>query len=151
ATAPADAVIVVNDRIDLARMGRAGGVHVGQDDLPSRTAREQLGPGAVVGLSTHTEAQIRGAIQEPVSYVAIGPVFATGTKDTGYAATGLDAVALARRLVPRDVPIVAIGGITLERAPSVIDAGASSVAIISDLLTGSDPVMRVREFLRALG
>lgn len=145
-----DCLVVVNDRVDVARLGCASGVHVGQEDLSPADVRVQLGREAIVGLSTHTEAQLRAAAAEPVSYVAIGPVFGTATKDTGYEAVGLEAVRLARRIIPADVPIVAIGGITLANAKSVIDAGASSVAVISDLLTGSTPATRARDYLRAL-
>jgi thiamine-phosphate pyrophosphorylase len=90
--------------------------------------------------------QLEAAVQEPVSYVAVGPVFGTFTKDTGYSAVGLDLVAAAARLAG-SIPIVAIGGVTLANARSAIDAGASSVAVISDLLVG-DPVERVKAFLR---
>ena len=85
-----------------------------------------------------------------MSYVAIGPVFGTASKNTGYTAAGLHAVRLAREIVLPHMPIVAIGGITLENASSVINAGATSVAVISDLLAGADPKRRVREYLRAL-
>ena len=142
------AQIIVNDRVDVARLARAGGVHVGQEDLPPAVAREQLGPTAIVGFSTHTVAQVEGALREPISYVAVGPVFGTATKDTGYSAVGLDLVSAAARLAG-SVPIVAIGGVTLENARRAIDAGASAVAVISDLLVG-DPVERVRAFLRIL-
>ena len=142
------AQIIVNDRVDVARLARAGGVHVGQEDLPPAVAREQLGPSAIVGFSTHTVAQVEGALREPISYVAVGPVFGTATKDTGYSAVGLDLVSAAARLAG-SVPIVAIGGVTLENARRAIDAGASAVAVISDLLVG-DPVERVRAFLRIL-
>jgi thiamine-phosphate pyrophosphorylase len=149
AAAPYGAMVIVNDRVDLARLSGAAGVHVGQDDLPVAAARAQLGPDAIVGTSTHTLAQIDLAVREAVTYVAVGPVFGTRTKDTGYAAVGLDLVsAAAQRAQGR--PIVAIGGITLETAPLVIQAGASSVAVISDLLTGGDPRARVRAFVDRL-
>lgn len=142
-------LVVVNDRVDLAKLGGAGGVHLGQTDLSPVDARAQLGPAVVVGLSTHTEAQLRAAALEPVSYVAIGPVFGTATKSTGYEARGIEAVALARRIIPAGVPVVAIGGVTLDNARAVIDAGAASVAVISGLLSG-DPGQRAAEYLRAL-
>jgi thiamine-phosphate pyrophosphorylase len=146
---PRGATVVVNDRIDLARLGKAAGVHLGQTDLAPRAARLQLGDAAVVGWSTHTETQLRLANAEPISYVAIGPVFQTTTKDTGYAAVGLEMVLRARDIVRPDVPIVAIGGITLERAMAVIQAGASAVAVIGDLLQPT-PEERVQHFLRLL-
>jgi thiamine-phosphate pyrophosphorylase len=143
-----EAVVIVNDRVDVARLSRADGVHVGQDDLPPAAAREQLGLSAVVGFSTHTMAQVEAALREPISYVAVGPVFGTSTKDTGYSAVGLELVSSAARLAG-SMPLVAIGGVTLANARSAIDAGASSVAVISDLLVG-DPGERVKAFLRAL-
>ena len=130
-------------------MSGAAGAHVGQDDLAPRAVRQTLGPGAIVGYSTHTTAQVEAASTEPVTYIAIGPVFGTRTKATGYEPVGLALVSDAAR-VSRGLPVVAIGGITLETAPAVIEAGASSVAVISDLLAGGDPAARVRAFLDAL-
>lgn len=138
-----DAVLVVNDRADIARLSGAAGVHVGQDDLPVSEVRQLLGPDAIVGLSTHTEAQVDEALATSASYVAVGPVFETATKDTGYAARGL---ALVRYASGRGKPIVAIGGVTLGNAPAVLAAGASAVALISDLFEGDDPETRVRAF-----
>jgi thiamine-phosphate pyrophosphorylase len=149
AAEPYGAIIIVNDRADLAQMSGAAGVHVGQDDLAPSAARLLLGSDAVVGYSTHTVAQIQTAAVEPVTYIAIGPVFGTRTKATGYGPVGLDRVSEAVRL-SRDLPVVAIGGITLDTAPAVIEAGASSVAVIADLLATADPARRVRAFLDAL-
>jgi thiamine-phosphate pyrophosphorylase len=146
---PYQANIIVNDRADIALMSAAAGVHVGQDDLPPSAARRWLGEGAVVGLSTHDVAQVERALREPISYVAVGPVFGTRSKDTGYAAVGLELVGNAARLAG-ELPIVAIGGITLENAGSVIEAGATSVAVISDLLVGNDPRSRTQAFVQAL-
>jgi thiamine-phosphate pyrophosphorylase len=143
-----EARVIVNDRVDVARLSGAAGVHVGQDDLPPAAAREQLGPAAIVGFSTHTVSQVTAALAQPVSYVAVGPVFGTSTKDTGYDAVGLTLVSTAARLAG-SIPIVGIGGVKLENARAAIDAGASSVAVISGLLVG-DPVERVRAFLRIL-
>jgi thiamine-phosphate pyrophosphorylase len=125
----------------------AAGAHVGQDDLPPGAARAQLGPDALLGYSTHDAAQIARAVQEPVSYIAVGPIFGTRTKATGYEPVGLDLVRTARRLAPAH-PIVAIGGITLERAQSVLDAGATAVAVIGDLVAGGDPAARVASYNR---
>jgi thiamine-phosphate pyrophosphorylase len=146
----AGALVIVNDRVDLARLSGAAGVHVGQEDLPPAAARALLAGDAIVGFSTHSDEQIEWAIRQPVSYIAVGPVFGTRTKDTGYAAVGLSLVTAAARRAPSH-PIVAIGGIRLETAPQVRAAGAASVAVIGDLLTGSRPDERVRAFLRALG
>ena len=146
----AGAAIIVNDRADVAALARAHGLHVGQDDLTPLDARAVIGDEPVLGLSTHTRDQWEAAVREPVHYIAIGPVFGTGTKDTGYAAVGLETVGQASRAAAQaGLPAVAIGGITIENAVSVIDAGAASVAVISDLLKG-DPEARVRAFLRVL-
>ncbi len=143
------AQVIINDRVDLALLSGATGVHVGQDDLPPAAARRLLGPWAVIGYSTHTIEQLGAAVETPVSYIAVGPVFGTTTKETGYDAVGLDLVSAAARLAGR-LPVVAIGGITLENARSVIDAGATGVAVIGDLLVGGDPARRARAFLQSL-
>ena len=146
--ASSGAVVIVNDRADIARLSGAAGVHVGQDDLTPAQVRAILGPDAIVGLSTHTSEQLDRALREPIDYVAVGPVFGTGTKVTGYEPIGLDSVrAAAIAAAARSVPVVAIGGIARDRARQVLAAGASSVAVISDLLAGGDPAIRVREFL----
>jgi thiamine-phosphate pyrophosphorylase len=143
-------MVVINDRADVAAMADAAGVHVGQEDLPAADARRIVGADRVVGLSTHTVAQLERALTQPVDYVAIGPVFATGTKDTGYAAVGVAMVARAAALArPRGMPVVAIGGITLATAPRVLAAGAASVAVIGDLLRG-DTAQTVHAFCAAL-
>jgi thiamine-phosphate pyrophosphorylase len=145
------ATLIVNDRADIARLAGAGGVHVGQDDLAPSAVRAVVGTSAIVGLSTHTIEQMERAVTEPVSYVAVGPVFGTTTKETGYNRIGLEMVrAAAARASARGLPLVAIGGITLQTARSVIDAGAASVAVIGDLLSTGDPERRTREYLVAL-
>jgi thiamine-phosphate pyrophosphorylase len=147
----ANALVIVNDRADIARLSGADGVHVGQQDLPAALARRIAGAEAIVGLSTHTPEQIDVALREPVTYVAIGPVFSTDTKATGYEALGLDPVRRAAgRARERGLPLVAIGGVTLETAPAVIRAGATTVAVISDLVAGGDPAARVRAYLARL-
>jgi len=147
----AGATFIVNDRADIALMAGDHGVHVGQEDLPpSAVRRAAAGKALEVGLSTHTAAQIAAAAREPVDYIAIGPVFGTGTKETGYEPVGLEMVEAAVR-ASAGRPVVAIGGITLQHAPSVITAGAASVAVISDLLASGDPEARVRAYLAALG
>ena len=139
--------VIVNDRADLARAAGAHGVHVGQDDLSPAEARAIVGPAAIVGVSTHTREQIDRALESCASYVAVGPVYTTTTKDTGYDARGLD---LVRYAAGRGKPVVAIGGITLSRAGEVVAAGASAVAVITDLLVEIDVEQRVRAFGRAL-
>jgi len=141
------ASVIVNDRADIARMAQADGVHVGQTDLPVAAARAIVGPEGVVGVSTHDHGQIDQALAGVASYVAVGPVYPTTTKDTGYTARGLD---LVRYACGRGKPIVAIGGISLERAAEVVAAGASALAVISDILVGDDPERRVRAFLARL-
>ncbi len=155
--AASGATLIVNDRADVARMLPGAGVHVGQDDLPPALARRLLGAGATVGFSTHSPDQVSAALLEPITYLAVGPVFGTRTKDTGYDAVGLDLVRCAARASAEAAAergpapsVVAIGGITLANARSVIEAGASSVAVISDIFTGGNPTARVRAFLEEL-
>jgi thiamine-phosphate pyrophosphorylase len=144
--------VIVNDRADVARLAGAAGVHVGQDDLAPADARRIVGADRIVGVSTHSVPQLDEALRQPIDYVAVGPVFGTASKDTGYDAVGLTLVgAAAARARPRGVGVVAIGGITLERAADVIKAGATSVAIISDLLSTGDARARVRQYLDKLG
>ncbi|HMB78968.1 MAG TPA: thiamine phosphate synthase [Vicinamibacterales bacterium] len=143
--------VIINDRADIARLAGADGVHVGQEDLTPAAVRAILGDTAIVGLSTHSVEQIDLAVLEPVTYIAVGPVFGTATKATGYEQVGLDMVReAARRASARGLPLVAIGGITLENAISVLQAGAASVAVISDLLATGDPEARVRAYVERL-
>jgi thiamine-phosphate pyrophosphorylase len=139
-----DARVVVNDRADVARLSGAWGVHVGQEDLYVRDVRRIVGAAAVVGISTHDERQIDAALETDATYVAVGPIFGTVTKDTGYTARGLD---LIRYATGRGKPIVAIGGIALDRVEAVVEAGAAGIAVISDLLTTGDPEARTRDFI----
>jgi thiamine-phosphate pyrophosphorylase len=146
-TDAAGARLIVNDRADIAAMAGAAGVHVGQDDLPVAAVRRILGESAIVGLSTHTPEQVDAAPHGAVSYLAVGPVFETDTKTTGYTARGLD---LVRYAAGTGVPVVAIGGITLDNARSVLVAGASAVAVISDLFAEGAPDTRVAAYLKRL-
>lgn len=127
----AGAIFVMNDRADFARLLDSG-VHVGQDDLPAAGARGLLGPGFLIGLSTHNEEQFRIAIEEPVDYVALGPIFGTASKNNPDPEVGLRTIATLRRLT--NLPLVAIGGIKSENAADVLESGADSVAVISGLL-----------------
>ena len=150
ATRAAGARLIVNDRADVAALAGADGVHVGQDDLDPRHARRLLGDGAIVGVSTHNAVQLEAALAGPATYIAVGPVFSTITKARPDPVVGLAAVRAARaRLAGTARPLVAIGGITVETAGSVIDAGADSVAVIADLLIG-DPGERIRQMLQSL-
>jgi len=153
----AGGVVIVNDRADLARLGEADGVHLGQKDLPPSAARAVFGRDAMIGLSTHRASELDAACRDPLTpvtyltYLAIGPVFTTTTKATGYDAVGLDMVRQAAEATRRRrLPLVAIGGITLERAVDVIGAGATSVAVISDLLSTGDPEARVGAYVERL-
>jgi len=148
----AGARLIINDRADVAALTAAHGVHVGQDDLTPTEVRRVVGPDAMVGLSTHTLAQLGEGVLLPISYVAIGPVFTTATKDTGYEAIGLARVGEAALVAARaGLPLVAIGGLSRERAAAVRDAGADSLAVISDLLPGAlaEVESRARAWLRA--
>ncbi len=124
-------VFVINDRADLAKL-LAAGLHVGQDDLAPADARRLLGSQAFLGYSTHNPQQLDNAAREPVSYVAIGPVFATASKENPDPVVGLDQLRQCRARCGR--PLVAIGGITRQNASAVFAAGADSVAIIGDML-----------------
>jgi thiamine-phosphate pyrophosphorylase len=144
----AGALFLVNDRPDLAVLAAADGVHLGQDDLPLAAARRVLGPGRVVGLSTHDPDQARRAANAGADYVAVGPVYATTSKANALAPRGLDLVRAARAVVP--CPLVAIGGIDATTAPDVIAAGADAVAMIGALVRAADPAAAVRDVLAGL-
>jgi thiamine-phosphate pyrophosphorylase len=144
------ATILLNDRADLAVLAGCDGVHVGQEDLSPADARHVIGPDRVVGVSTHNDDQVRVAAASVADYVAIGPVFATGTKANPDPVVGLEGVRRARALTNK--PLVAIGGITRANARSVIEAGADSVAVISGLFSPGETVAQVvRDFLVILG
>lgn len=137
--------IIINDRVDIAIAVNADGVHLGQEDVPPDRARRLLGESRIVGFSAHGLKQAVEADGLPVDYIAIGPVFQTSTKEDPDAVVGLEAIAATRRQTSK--PLVAIGGITLSRAASVIEAGADSVAVISDLFSTGDISGRAREFI----
>jgi thiamine-phosphate pyrophosphorylase len=142
-----DATVIINDRPDIARLSGAAGVHVGQEDLLVTDVHRVAGADAIVGLSTHDATQIDAALAGQATYIAVGPIFGTTTKDTGYDARGLE---LVRYAAGRGKPVVAIGGITLDRAARVVDAGATGIAVISGLLTGGDPEHQTRRFIAAI-
>jgi len=139
--------LIMNDRADLAVVAGFDGVHVGQDDLSPEGARKVIGEQLWLGVSTHNPEQIKAADQTSATYVAIGPVFATASKANPDPVVGLEGVRKARSLTRK--PLVAIGGITRGNCRSVIEAGAVSVAVISDL--SRDPRKSAEEFLRILG
>ena len=150
-----DAALILNDRTDLASLA-GWGVHLGQDDLTPEDARRVLAgnhpgdaAGVLVGVSTHTDEQVSAAEAGVADYVAVGPVFRTSTKLDAEPMVGLDGVRRARARTAK--PLVAIGGITLENARSVVDAGADSVAVIGGLLVKGRTMREVaRDFLDVL-
>ena len=145
---PLGASLIVNDRPDAAALADAAGVHVGQEDLAPDQARAVVGNEVTVGVSTHNVEQFRRAAGTSADYIAVGPIFETTSKVNPDPVVGLDLIRQLRPLT--DKPIVAIGGITLERAASVIAAGADSVAVIRDILCAANPADRARRFLETL-
>jgi thiamine-phosphate pyrophosphorylase len=146
-----EAMLLLNDRVHLCDAVGADGVHIGQEDLAAKRARRILGPERLVGVSTHNVKQLRAALKTGAAdYLAIGPVFATGSKESPDPVVGLEGVKAARALTR--LPLVAIGGITSENGRQVIEAGADSVAVISGLLPedGKRMAERVRDFLAFL-
>jgi thiamine-phosphate pyrophosphorylase len=143
----AGCLFIVNDRVDLALAVEADGVHVGQDDLPAREARRLLRAGMILGVSTHDEGQARRAMADGADYVAVGSMFPTGSK-AGFRLVGPDLLRRVRPEIP--VPLVAIGGITLDNAAEVIRAGADAVAVISAVCAAPDPAAAARRFLETI-
>jgi thiamine-phosphate pyrophosphorylase len=136
----------MNDRADLCLAAGLDGVHVGQDDLSPGSVRSIIGPNLWLGVSTHNPEQLAQADSAPVDYLAIGPVFATSSKEKPDPVVGLEGIRIARSLTLK--PLVAIGGISRQNAKSVIEAGADSLAVISDLLI--EPRKSAEEFFRVL-
>jgi thiamine-phosphate pyrophosphorylase len=146
------ATLIINDRVDICLAADADGVHLGQDDLSPAAARKifdqvKEGKKLLIGFSTHNLAQLREADSLPIDYIAIGPVFATGSKANPDPVVGLEGVRQARQVTRK--PLVAIGGITRQNCSQVKAAGADAVAVISDLL--ESPAKAVADFLRVLG
>ncbi len=142
---PRDVRLIVNDRPDIALLAGAGGVHVGQDDLRVEDARAICGQDRWVGVSTHTLEQLAAADRTSADYIAFGPIFPTATKENPDPVVGTELLRKARQLTKK--PLVAIGGITLDRAAEVYRAGADSLAVIRDLICAPDPGARAREYL----
>ena len=145
ATAAKGARLIVNDRADIAAIVRASGVHVGQEDLPVEAARKICGGRLWVGVSTHNLEQLRAADATSADYIAVGPIFPTGTKANPDPVVGLAFLRAARQITRK--PLVAIGGITVESARDVYRAGADSIAVIRDLMVAKDPARKAREYL----
>ena len=146
---PQGVCFLVNDRADVAVLAGASGVHVGQEDLDAGQAKALVGAERYVGVSTHNLRQFHQAVTSPADYIAVGPIFATSSKDNPDPVVGTEFLRQVRPLT--DKPIVAIGGITLERAKEVIEAGADSVAVISDILGAENPAVRARQYIERLG
>jgi thiamine-phosphate pyrophosphorylase len=139
--------IIINDRADIALALKADGVHLGQDDLPPDRARKILGERAIIGFSTHNLKQAIAAIKFPIDYLAIGPVYATRTKENAEKIVGIEGVKTVREAIG-DFPLVAIGGITTKNVSEVLRAGANSAAVISDLLGNAAKISdKMRKFI----
>ena len=148
ALARTDVRLIVNDRVDIARIAGAAGAHVGQTDLPPTAVRSVLGPGAIVGFSTHNVEQAVEADKLPIDYIAVGPIFPTSTKENPDPVLGLEGLLKISKVVHK--PVVAIGGIRLENAAEVLKAGAHSIAVIRDLLDSADVQGRTRQWIKVL-
>jgi thiamine-phosphate pyrophosphorylase len=142
---PQGVQLIVNDRPDIALLAGAGGVHVGQEDLGVEDARAICGRDRWVGVSTHDLEQVAAAARSSADYIAFGPIFPTATKKNPDPVVGTELLRQARKMTTK--PLVAIGGITLERAAEVYGAGADSLAVIRDLICASDPGARACEYL----
>lgn len=145
----ADTLFIVNDRVDVALASRADGVHLGNDDMPYAAARRLLGGKRIIGVTVHSVREARAAERAGADYVGVSPIFATSTKKDAGAPGGVGLVRRVRRAV--SLPVVAIGGITLENAPAVIGAGADAVCAVSAVVASPDPLRAVREFQRLFG
>ena len=139
--------IIINDRVDIALALKADGVHLGQDDLPPEHARKILGEKAIIGFSTHNLEQAVRAVQLPIDYLAIGPVFATRTKENSENVVGIEGIKNVREAIG-GFPLVAIGGITFENFREVLQSGADSVAVVSHLMSNADKITeKMKQFL----
>ena len=145
---PHGVTFIVNDRADVAALAGASGVHVGQEDLSVEDARAVVGADKLAGISTHNREQFEQAAGTSADYIAVGPIFSTSTKANPDPTVGTEFIRAIRPLTSK--PIVAIGGITLQRAREVVQAGADSVAVISDILRAPNPEARAHQFIENL-
>jgi thiamine-phosphate pyrophosphorylase len=144
----AGALLIVNDRADVARLVDAAGVHLGQDDLPPAAARAILGANALIGLSTHSPDQAAAAVRRgAIDYLAFGPIYPTASKRAADPAQGLGALAAVRARCR--LPLVAIGGIDASNVAAVLAAGADAVAVIGAIAGAADPAAALRALRRA--
>lgn len=148
-TAAAGALLIVNDRIDVALAADADGVHLGQEDLPVMEARRLLGANRWVGFSTHSEAQLAAARNRGADYLSLGPIYATTSKSNAEPVIGCDRIRAVRPLVTE--PLVAIGGITAATAPDVLAAGADAVSVIAAIVRAPDVARATAELLAIAG
>ncbi len=144
----AGATFLVNDRCDLALAVDADGVHLGQRDLPVQTARALMGAGKLIGISTHTDAQVSAATQAGADYLGFGPIFPPGSKRDHDPVVGVDGLRRIRRLT--GLPVFAIGGIAPDHVPSIVEAGADGVAVISAIMHAADVTATTRAFVSLL-
>ena len=138
------AILIVNDRVDIAILAGADGVHLGQTDLPLEAARRIAGPDKMIGISTHNVEQGRAAEDSGADYIGFGPMYPGGLRNNAVG-MGLDSLRAIRAAVK--IPIVAIGGITEARVPETLTAGADAVAIITDIVNAPDLTAKVRAIL----
>jgi thiamine-phosphate pyrophosphorylase len=141
--------IIINDRVDIALVAKADGVHLGQDDMPPERARLLLGETAIIGFSTHSIEQAKLAASLPIDYVAIGPIFATSTKENPDPLVGLDGL-VAVKAAAGNRPVVAIGGINQANLRDIFDAGADSVAMIGAIFSAADQITSQMNHLTSL-
>ena len=140
--------IIINDRVDIALAVGADGVHLGQNDLPPDQARKILGEKAIIGFSTHNIEQALEAVKLPINYLAIGPIFATNTKENPDTIVGIEGLSKVREAIG-DFPLVAIGGINFENARDILANGADSIAVISAILKpASDISENINQFIK---
>lgn len=150
-TAMPSAVLILDDRVDVAMAAGFNGVHVDAGDLPPADARALMGRNAVIGTSASSEAQLAEALAAPVDYIAFGPIFPTTTKQTSAAPIGIEGVRRFRALAGAGPKLVAAAGITLETAPAILEAGADAVAVSAAIFSKSDPAAEFRRWIAVLG
>lgn len=143
-----ETLFIINDRVDIALAADADGVHLGDDDMPVPIARRLLGAGKIIGRSVANEEEALRAVAEGADYVSIGSVFSTSTKPDAGEPVGLETVKHVRQVLPPNYPLVAIGGINLQNAAAVFEAGADAIAVVSAVACADDPVEVVRQFQR---
>ncbi len=144
-TVRTETLFIVNDRVDIALAADADGVHVGDDDMPVPIARRLLGAGKIIGRSVANEEEALKAVAEGADYVSIGSIFPTSTKPDAGEPIGVEAIRRVRQVLPPDYPLVAIGGINLQNAAAVFEAGADAVAVVSAVACAEDPVAVIRQ------